>query len=605
MLPIFFGKLFFNGLSRGKAGNALSGHQGKIFRYPAYFAGTAVRQGEEDGVFPPGQEISVDEGSVTNGPVFRVVDRLPAGPHSRHRFVPPQENDPDSPRVGCVGFRDVRQVTQQMDPLALLAKKLTLRRVKRFGNVGSSPANLGEEVTMDTVATYIEANEPRYVEELIEYVKIPSVSTKVEATADMERACRFLVERMREAGLENVEVLPTSGHAAVYGDWLHAPGMPTVLIYGHYDVQPAEPMELWDSPAFDPKIREGQLYGRGTVDNKGQHYLHLMAAESFLKSGQRLPVNVKFIIEGEEEIGSPHFSEILNQHKELLRADALVISDSPMLDRGIPSICYGLRGLAYYEVEVTAAGQDLHSGSFGGAVANPLTVLSEIIAKLHDARGRVAIPGFYKDVLTIKKKERAALRKLPFSQKNFLQTTGAVRPSGEAGYTTPERLWARPTLEINGLWGGYTGEGAKTVLPAKAHAKISCRLVPNQDPKKITRLLERHLKKLTPNTVRLEFRVHSLGKPWVASYTHPFFQAAQKALKKGFGRRAVFIREGGSIPLIPDIQDTFNIPVILMGFGLPDENAHAPNERIDLSNFQNGILSVAYFLKELGELGKV
>ena len=457
---------------------------------------------------------------------------------------------------------------------------------------------------MDTVAAYIEANGQRYVEELIEYVKIPSVSTKVEAAADMERACRFLVERMKEAGLENVEILPTSGHASVYGDWLHAPGKPTVLVYGHYDVQPPEPLELWDSPPFDPKIREGQLYGRGTVDNKGQHYLHLMAVEAFLKSGQRLPVNVKFIVEGEEEIGSPHFSEILEQHKELLRADTLVISDSPMLDRGIPSICYGLRGLAYYEVELTAAGQDLHSGSFGGAVANPLTVLSGIIAKLHDARGRVAVPGFYKDVLTIKKKERAALGKLPFSRKNFLQTTGAIRPSGEVGYTTPERLWARPTLEVNGLWGGYTGEGAKTVLPAKAHAKISCRLVPNQDPKKITRLIERHLKKLTPNTVRLEFCVHSLGKPWVAPYTHPFFQAAQKALQKAFGHRAVFIREGGSIPLIPDIQDTFKIPVILLGFGLPDENAHAPNERIDLGNYQNGILSVAYFLKELGELAE-
>lgn len=457
---------------------------------------------------------------------------------------------------------------------------------------------------MDSVLAYIKTNKQRYVNELVEYVRIPSISTKIEAAKDMKRTCQFLVKRMKKAGLENVKILPTSGHASIYGDWIHAPGKPTVLVYGHYDVQPPEPLELWDSPPFEPKVRGGQLYGRGTVDNKGQHYLHLMAVESFLKNSGRLPVNVKFIVEGEEEIGSPHFSEILERHKELLRADTLVISDSPMLDRNIPSICYGLRGLAYFELEITAAKQDLHSGSFGGAVANPLTILSEIIAKLHNTRGRVTVPGFYRDVLTVKKNERVALGKLPFSRKNFLRTTGAARPSGEVGYSTPERLWARPTLEVNGLWGGYTGEGAKTVLPAKAHAKISCRLVPNQDPEKISQIFERHLKKLTPNTVKLKFHVHSLGKPWVAPYTHPFFQAAKKALKKGFGHRAVFVREGGSIPLIPDIQDAFKIPVILMGFGLPDENAHAPNERMDLGNYQNGILSVAYFLKELEKLKK-
>ena len=452
---------------------------------------------------------------------------------------------------------------------------------------------------MSDVFDYIRANEKRYVDELIDYVKIPSVSTRSEHKPDMDRACNFIADAMRQAGLENVEILPTSGHPAVYADWLHAPGKPTVLIYGHYDVQPPDPVDLWDSPPFEPAIREGQLYGRGTVDNKGQHYLHLKAVEGFLQAGRGLPVNVKFIVEGEEEIGSPNFGEILKNHKEKLRADTLVISDSPMLDRGIPSICYGLRGLAYYEIEIEAASQDLHSGSFGGAVANPLAVLSEVIAQLHDKKGRVAIPGFYKDVQKVGKAERAALGKLPFSQKNFLKASGALRLTGEEGYTTPERLWARPTIEINGMWGGYTEEGAKTVLPAKAHAKISCRLVPNQDPAKITKLVERHLKKLMPKTVRFRFEVHSLGKPWVAPYTHPFFNAAQAALRKGFGRRAVFIREGGSIPLIPDIQDAFKIPVILMGFGLPDENAHAPNERMDLGNYQNGILSSAYFLSEL------
>ena len=454
---------------------------------------------------------------------------------------------------------------------------------------------------MNNAIQYIETHKQRYVDELIEYVKIPSVSTRSEFKPDMDRAGQFLAEKMRQAGMENVAILPTSGHASVYGDWLRAPGRPTLLVYGHYDVQPPEPLELWDSPPFEPAIREGQLYGRGTVDNKGQHYLHLKAAESYLQGGQGLPVNIKFIVEGEEEIGSINFGEILQKHRERLRADALVISDSPMLDRGIPSICYGLRGLAYYELEVEAASQDLHSGSFGGAVANPLTVLAKVIAKLHDAKGRVTVPGFYQNVLPIKKHERATLGRLPFRQRSFLKTTGAVRPAGEAGYSTPERLWARPTLEVNGMWGGYTGEGAKTVLPAKAHAKISCRLVPNQDPKKITRLIERHLKKLMPNTVRFQFHVHSLGKPWVAPYTHPFFQAAQTALQKGFGRRAVFIREGGSIPLVADVQDAFKIPVILMGFGLPDENAHAPNERIDLENYQNGILSVAHLYRELAE----
>jgi acetylornithine deacetylase/succinyl-diaminopimelate desuccinylase-like protein len=445
----------------------------------------------------------------------------------------------------------------------------------------------------------IEASRESNLEELKAFLRIPSVSTKSEHKSDIEKAAHWVAEKLRAAGLENVEIKPTKMHPLVYGESLHAPGKPTILIYGHYDVQPAEPFDLWTTPAFEPAVRDGNLFGRGTADDKGQVHIHIKALEALKNTYGTLPINVKVMIEGEEEVGSVSLWDFVQENRERLKADALVVSDTSMLAKGVPSITYALRGLNYYQVEISGPAQDLHSGVFGGAVANPITVLAEMIAKLHDKNFRVTVPGFYDGVARLSKAERKALNSLPWKEKDFRKTVGAPGYSGEKGFSIGERLWTRPTLEINGIWGGYTGEGAKTVIPAKAYAKFSTRLVPNQDPKKIARLVERHVRELLPKTVTCKFEVLSTGKPWVASYSHPIFRKAIHALEEGFGKKAVFIREGGSIPFVTQMHDTFKVPCVLLGFGLPDENAHAPDEHIALENYFGGIKAVALFYEQL------
>jgi acetylornithine deacetylase/succinyl-diaminopimelate desuccinylase-like protein len=449
---------------------------------------------------------------------------------------------------------------------------------------------------------YIESKRDEHLNELTEFLKIESVSAKSEHKPDIEKAAKWVADRLREAGLENIEIVPTKMHPLVYGESLHAPGKPTVLFYGHYDVQPAEPFDLWTTPAFSPSVRDGKLFGRGTADDKGQVHIHIKALAALQKTAGKLPLNVKVIIEGEEEVGSVNLWEFVKTYKEKLKADALIVSDTSMLAKGVPSITYGLRGLNYYQMELTGAAQDLHSGVFGGAVPNPITILAEAIGKLHDRNFHVTVPGFYDDVAIVSRQERRALNSLPWKEKDFRKTVGAPGLCGEKGYSIVEQLWIRPTLELNGIWGGYTGEGAKTVIPSKAYAKLSTRLVPNQDPAKIARLVERQIRKLLPKSVSCKFEVLSSGKPWVAPYTHPIFQKAIHALEGGFGKKAVFIREGGSIPFVTQMHDTFKVPCVLMGFGLPDENAHAPDEHIALENYFGGIKSVALFYEHLAAL---
>ena len=442
---------------------------------------------------------------------------------------------------------------------------------------------------------YIENHRDQNLEELTEFLRIRSVSTKSEYKPDIERAAKWLAEKLRSAGMEKIEIYPTKMHPLVYAESKQIAGRPTILFYGHYDVQPAEPLNLWTSPPFEPAVRNGNLYGRGTADDKGQVHIHLKALEALFKTEGELPLNVKVMIEGEEEVGSVSLWDFVVQHRNQLKADALVVSDTSMLAKGVPSITYGLRGLNYYQLEITGPVQDLHSGVFGGAVPNPLTILAEMIAKLHDKNFHVTVPGFYDDVATISRTERKALNSLPWREKDFRKNVGAPALCGEKGYTIPEQLWCRPTMETNGIWGGYMEEGAKTVIPSKAHAKLSTRLVPNQDPPKIAKMVEKYIRKLLPDTVKCKFEVLSMGKPWVAPYSHPIFQKAMHALEQGFGRKAVFIREGGSIPFVTQMHDTFNVPCVLLGFGLPDENAHAPDEHISLENYFGGIKSVAIF----------
>jgi acetylornithine deacetylase/succinyl-diaminopimelate desuccinylase-like protein len=407
---------------------------------------------------------------------------------------------------------------------------------------------------------------------------------------------------MRRIGLENVRLEETPGHPIVYGEWLGAEGAPTILFYGHYDVQPVDPVNLWTSPPFEATIRDGEIYARGSADDKGQVFMHFKAVEAHIKQHGRLPVNMKFLIEGEEEVGSANLDNFIRAHKDLLKADVVVISDSPMFDRGIPSICYGLRGLAYFQIDVRGTKSDLHSGSFGGAVANPGMVLAQMLAQMKDRSGRIKVPGFYDDVVELRPEERSEFSRLPFNERKYRQDLGAPKLFGETGYTTLERVWARPTFEVNGLLAGFTGEGAKTVIPAVAMAKVSMRLVPNQDPGKIAKLFEGYLEKVAPSSVEVKLtRMHG-GKPWMTAFDNPFVQAAGRAIEKGFGQRPVFNREGGSIPVVATFQEELGLPCVLFGVGLPDENAHAPDEKLDLGNFHNGIIASAFLYQEIGEL---
>jgi acetylornithine deacetylase/succinyl-diaminopimelate desuccinylase-like protein len=451
-------------------------------------------------------------------------------------------------------------------------------------------------------AEFIEGRREQNLTELCEFLRIPSISAKTEHKPDIERGARWVAEHLRTAGFKTVEVIPTDLHPLVYAESLEAPGKPTVLFYGHYDVQPAEPLDLWTSPAFQPQARNGNIYGRGTADDKGQVHIHLKAFEALHQTSGKFPINIKVLIEGEEEVGSVSLWDYVQANKAKLHADALIVSDTAMLGKGVPSITYGLRGLNYYQLEITGPTRDLHSGVYGGAVPNPLTVLTELFAKLHDKNFRVTVPGFYRDVDTVPAAERKLLNALPWKKKDFERAVGARGYFGEKGFTTVERLWIRPTLEPNGIWGGYQGEGAKTVIPSKAYAKFSTRLVPSQNPQKIAKLVEQHVRKLLPKTVSMKFETLSTGKPWVASYQDPVFQVAQNALEKGFGKKAVFIREGGSIPFVTQMHDTFKVPSVLLGFGLPDENAHAPDEHLSLENYYGGIRAIAHLYEDLASL---
>jgi acetylornithine deacetylase/succinyl-diaminopimelate desuccinylase-like protein len=455
---------------------------------------------------------------------------------------------------------------------------------------------------MDKVLDFINVNRDHYVDELKQYLAIPSISALPQHKDDVRRCAEWTADEMRRIGLQNVRVESTPGHPLVYGEWLGAEGAPTILFYGHYDVQPVDPVDVWTSPPFDATVRDGEIYARGSADDKGQVFMHFKAVEAHLKQHGGLPVNMKFLIEGEEEVGSANLDNFVTAHKDLLKADVVVISDSPMFDRGIPSICYGLRGLAYYQIDVRGTKSDLHSGSFGGAVANPAMVLAQMLAQLKDKAGRIKIPGFYDDVLELTAEERAEFAKLPFNERKYRQDLGAPKLFGETGYTTLERIWGRPTVEVNGLLSGFTGDGAKTVIPAVAMAKVSMRLVPNQDPQKIGELFESYLRKVAPKTVEVTLtRMHG-GKPWMTAFDNPFVQAAGRAIEKGFGQRPVFNREGGSIPVVATFQEELGLPCVLFGVGLPDQNAHAPDEKLDLGNFHNGIIASACLYQEIGAL---
>jgi acetylornithine deacetylase/succinyl-diaminopimelate desuccinylase-like protein len=455
---------------------------------------------------------------------------------------------------------------------------------------------------MDSVIDFININRDRYVDELKAYLAIPSISALPQHAADVRRCAEATADELRRIGMQNVRTIDTPGNPVVYGDWLGAEGKPTILFYGHYDVQPVDPLDKWTSPPFEATVRDGEIYARGAADDKGQVFMHCKAIEAHLKQTGSLPCNIKVFIEGEEEVGSTHLDEFVRSHRDDLAANVVVISDSAMFDRGVPSICYGLRGLAYFQLDLKGTASDLHSGSFGGAVANPAMVLAQVLAQLKDRSGRAKIPGFYDKVRDLRAEEREQWKRLPFNETKYRKDLGAPRLFGESGYTTLERTWARPTIEVNGIEAGFTGEGAKTVIPATAMAKISMRLVPDQDPDEIAGLFEAYLKKIVPKTVEMTLtRMHG-GKPWMADFDNTFVQAAARAIERGFGKTPVFTREGGSIPVVSTFQQELGVPSVLFGVGLPDENAHAPNEKLDLGNFHNGIIASAYLYGEIGSL---
>ena len=452
--------------------------------------------------------------------------------------------------------------------------------------------------------SYFAQNSARFEEELFDFLRIPSVSARSEHDADTARAASWLADAMRTIGLET-EVMPTAGHPVVLGEWRKAGSdAPTVLIYGHYDVQPAEPLELWTTPPFEPAVRDGRVYARGSVDDKGQLYLHIKALEAHLAARGTLPVNVIVLAEGEEEVGSAHLAEFVQANADRLRADAVVISDSSMFAPGLPSLLFSLRGLAYLQIDVQGPDRDLHSGSYGGAVVNPAMALARILASLHDDDGRVAVKGFYDNVRDWGDDVRDQIRSLPFVESAFREETGAESLGGERGFSVLERLWTRPTCEVNGLLSGYTGQGAKTVLPAHAMAKVSFRLVPDQDPAQIAKLVRTHIASIAPKGVRIEVQELHGGRPWKAEPSGPLFEAARRALTAAFGREPVLTGEGGSIPVVGDFERILGAPVLLLGFGLPGENAHAPDEWMSLDNFNKGMRAIAVLWDEMAAAGR-
>jgi len=454
---------------------------------------------------------------------------------------------------------------------------------------------------MSKTQDYIDQHIDRFLTELFELLRIPSISTDSDKKGEVEKAAHYLINQLEDLELDEVKKFETAGNPIVYAEYCPHDDKPTVLIYGHYDVQPSDPDELWNSPAFEPTVRDGNIYARGSSDDKGQSYTHIKAVESFRKSGTELPVNVKFILEGEEEIGSPNLIPFIEEHKDMLSCDMVLISDTAMFAEDQPSITYGLRGLAYMEVEVVGPNRDLHSGVYGGAVENPLNVLCEMIAKLKDEDGVIQIPGFYDKVKKLTKADREAYKQLPFDEENYMELLDIEAVHGEKGYSTLERASARPTLDVNGIWGGYTKEGAKTVLPSKGNAKISMRLVPDQDPKEIAELFTEYFQSLAPDTVTVKVSEHHGGYPSVTDLDFYGLKAGAKAFEDIYDEEVLFSREGGSIPIVSDFKRVLGVESILMGFGLTSDAIHSPNEKFAIKDFHRGIKTSARFLEILPE----
>jgi len=452
-----------------------------------------------------------------------------------------------------------------------------------------------------SAVVFASQNHPRFLDELKALLRIPSVSTLPEHAGDCHFAAEVLAAELARIGMENVRLIETEGHPLVYADWLHASDKPTVLFYGHYDVQPADPLDEWKSPPFEPTERDGNLYARGAVDDKGQVWAQIKALESLLAANGKLPLNVRVILEGEEEVGGEGIAKYVASKPAALKADFALVSDTEMFAPGLPTLCVGLRGMIYTELEVRGAKTDLHSGMYGGAAPNPFFSLAQILARLKDDEGRILIPGFYDDILPPSEAELAAWRSLPFDEEQYrIAEVGSRALVGEAGYTVLERTWARPTLDVHGIPGGFIGAGAKTVIPAKALAKVSMRLVPGMTPAKSFALYKDYVEKVAPAGVDVEVRLIHSGDPCLISVDNAYIQAATRALEEVWGRETVFIRSGGSIPIVGDFARHLDMPSVMMGFGLPDDNLHAPNEKFNLNNFELGIRSLIRFLEEAG-----
>lgn len=456
---------------------------------------------------------------------------------------------------------------------------------------------------MQKIKEYVNENKERFLEELFELLRFPSVSADPKYAGDVRKAAEFVAQKLRDAGADQVEICETAGHPIVYGEKIMDPSKPTVLVYGHYDVQPADPLELWHTPPFEPTVRDGKIYARGACDDKGQFYMHVKAFELMLKQGT-LPTNIKFMIEGEEEVGSENLGVFVKNNKERLKADVVLVSDTAMISLENPSLETGLRGLSYLEVEVVGPNRDLHSGVYGGAVANPATILAKMIASLHDENNHIAIPGFYDDVLELTEAERKALNEAPYDEEEYKKDLGVEALWGEKGFTTVERTGIRPTLEVNGIWGGYIGEGAKTVLPSKANAKISMRLVPNQSSEKITQLFSDHFNQIAPDYVKVTVKPHHGGEPVVTPTDGIAYQAAEKAMEESFGKKPIPTRGGGSIPIVALFEKELGLKTVLFGFGLDSDNLHSPNEKYDIANYYKGIETIPLFHKYYAELSQ-
>ncbi len=457
---------------------------------------------------------------------------------------------------------------------------------------------------MSTPEQFLEETREQGLRELEDFLRIPSISSQPERAADVRRAARHLAGQYERIGLSNAEVIETSGHPVVYAEWLKAPGKPTVLLYGHYDVQPVDPLDLWTSSPFEPRREDGLLFGRGSSDDKGQIALHWQAIAAWLKTTGELPLNLKVIAEGEEEIGSPHFEEFVRAHRHQLKADYCVVSDTHMVAKGFPAITYALRGLIYFELRVEAANVDMHSGTLGGMVPNPVAALAEILARFKDSTGHIVVPGFYDGVRPLGDEERRQFARVPFDEDGLKRTYGLTALDGEAGFTPTERNWARPTLEINGIWGGYQGPGAKTIIPGWAAAKFSCRLVPDQDPKAVSRALREHIERIHAKTVRITLtQMSGHGDPWITPVDHPLVLAGQRALRQVYGKDPALIRDGGSIGAVDVMSRLLDVPCLLVGFVLPDSFAHAPNERLDLDSFYLGRKAALRLWNEISSIG--